>query len=177
MSGSTEWRTPPEFFAKLHREFGFNVDAAATPENAMVGNKGPCGERPALYCSRCRIGRYYTACEDGTKREHYGPGDVVWCNPPYSNVEPWLRVASETARIGALWVLLLAPSTDARWFHRFIWDAELNRPRDRVEVRFLPGRIRFIHPDPKKRVTDFKGFRPISGNMIVIFRPPLEARP
>src|SRR3990167_7712273 len=37
MSGSTEWRTPPEFFAKLQAEFGFNVDAASTAENALVG--------------------------------------------------------------------------------------------------------------------------------------------
>jgi len=67
--------------------------------------------------------------------------------------------------------MLLIPSTDARWFHRYVWDKRLHRPREGVELRFLEGRIRFVHPDPEKRETEFKGFRPISGNMLVVFHP------
>jgi len=161
MSGSTEWRTPPEVFEKLDAEFDFNVDAAATPETALI--------RPGYYSG----GRFYTAETDGTRREHYGSGDRVWCNPPYSPA-PLLYRFVETARVtsreqDALWVMLLnATSTDVRWFHNFIWDRELHRPREGVEVRLLQGRIRFHDelntPVPSPRYT----------NMVVVFHPPLR---
>src|SRR3990167_1455976 len=152
MSGSTEWRTPPEFFAKLHAEFGFNVDAAATVENALVipEVEGRCSR---LACNMAH-GRYYTAETDGTKREHYGPGDVVWCNPPYSPAALLYRFV-ETAALtsreqGALWVMLLNATTlDTRMFHDFVWDRELHRPRYRTELRILQGRLKFLEPDGK----------------------------
>ena len=181
MAGSTEWRTPPEFFATLHAEFNFNVDAAATAENALVkpicreGGPLPGGTwREDGDCWLCHkpIGRYYTAETDGTKREHYGPGDRVYANPPYAAkvCDRFVETAALTSREqGALWVVLLnATTTDSERFHRWIWDRELHRPRDRVELRLLPGRIRFYGelgtPIPNPRYS----------NMLVIFRPPLE---
>ena len=166
MSGSTEWRTPPAFFAGVDAEFCFNVDAAATAENALVDGV-KVGEEHWP-------GRFYTAEMDGTKPEHYGPGDVVWCNPPYSPaalVTKFVETAWKTSREqGALWVMLLnSTCCDTRWFHRFIWDAELCRPRDRVELRLLPGRLSFLKPDGSP------AGQPRHGNMVVVFHPALEA--
>ena len=167
--GSGEWRTPPDLFAQWHAEFGFNVDAAATPENALVVPETTwCNP---LTCNMAH-GRYYTAETDGTKREHYGPGDRVYANPPYAAkvCDRFVETAALTSREqGALWVVLLnATTTDSERFHRWIWDRELHRPRDRVELRLLPGRIRFYGelgtPIPNPRYS----------NMLVIFRPPLE---
>src|SRR3990167_9154786 len=163
MSGSTEWRTPPEVFEKLDAEFDFNVDAAATPENALI--------RSGYYSG----GRFYTAETDGTRREHYGPGDRVWCNPPYSPaplLHRFVEAAALTAREqGALWVMLLnASSTDTHWFHDFIWDAELHRPRGRVEVRLLRKRLTFLRPDGTPAGA------PRHGNTLAVFRPPLVAK-
>ena len=172
MSGSTEWRTPPEFFARLHAESGFNVDAAATPESALVIPKiGRCNHRPWNMAH----GRYYTAESDGTKPEHYGPGDRVFCNPPYSPaalVYHFVQTAAMTSREqGALWVMLLnSTCCDTRWFHDFIWDAELHRPRGRVELRLLRKRLTFLRPDGTPAGA------PRHGNMLAVFRPPLVAK-
>ena len=147
---SDQWRTPPEVFEALNREFNFNVDAAATAENALVG-------------------RYYTVETDGANLDHYGPGDVVFCNPPYDGltVARFVECAAISAEQGALWVLLLnATTTDTRWFHKWIWDARLHRPRGGVEVRFRPGRIRFNRPDGTP------GESPRYANMVVVIRPP-----
>jgi phage N-6-adenine-methyltransferase len=130
--GSAEWHTPPELFARWQAEFNFNVDAAATLQNTLVPD------------------RYYTRESDGTKREHYMPGDRVWCNPPYDarTVARFVETAAVTSREqGVLWVMLLNSCTDTRWFHRWIWDDQIHGPREGVEVRFLPRRIHFLRPD------------------------------
>lgn len=167
MKGATSWRTPPGVFEALHREFGFNVDAAATDDNALVIPHTPrCSP---LACNMAH-GRFYTADTDGTKPEHYGEGDRVFCNPPYSPASVlyrFIETASKTSREqGATWVMLLnATTTDTRWFHDFIWDRRLHRPREGVEVRFLKGRIAFHGvlntPIPSPRYS----------NMVVVFHP------
>lgn len=166
--GNTGWQTPRNVFDEIAAEFGpFDLDAAGahtayvsqvvahyhTPEGEFIWT--PDG--PSKVCD-----------DDGLARLWEGR---VFVNPPYRKVEEWVRHGRASAAAGALVVMLLIPSTDSRWFHRYVWDARLHRPRADTEVRFLKGRIRFIHPDPEKRVTDFKGFRPISGNMIVVFHP------
>ncbi|GAG69098.1 unnamed protein product, partial [marine sediment metagenome] len=62
-TGTTEWETPQDFFDKLHREFCFGLDVAASPENA-----------------KCPF--YYTEQIDGLKQD-WVCGEAVWCNPPY----------------------------------------------------------------------------------------------
>ena len=192
VSGSTEWRTPPAFFANLHAEFGFNVDAAATDDNALTrpshGHHGPlhvpiygAGDVPRCVCGAVPAanlgGRYYTAETDGTKREHYGLGDRIWCNPPYSPAPllyRFVETAYWTAREqGALWVMLLnASCTDTRWFHDFIWDDELHRPRERIQVRHRRGRISFLDENgelPRDKKGKPQG--PRYSNMVCIFHP------
>lgn len=173
MPGSTEYRTPPAIFEALAREFRFNVDAAASDENALVGQ----------WCDHGRLcesdhhasyghGRYYTAETDGTKRDHYRAEDVVYANPPYSPsalVDAYVDTAAWTAKnLGATWVLLLnSGMTDTRRWHNHIWDRQLHRFRDRVEVRYPADRVAFLRPDGKPST-------PRYSNMLVIFRPPLE---
>lgn len=159
--GNQNWRTPPEFFAGLDQEFHFTLDAAASHEDHLCKR----------YCTQDGTwdGMYDISPNDGL--DYNWAKHSVWCNPPYGNVEPWVKKARDSAISGALVVMLLAPAVDTKWFHKYVWDHRLHRPRGDVEVRFLQGRIRFIHPDPEKRVTDFKGFRPISGNMVVVFHP------
>lgn len=55
------WATPQRFFDELDREFNFELDVCATPENA-----------------KCR--RFYTKEQDGLAQPWTGR---VWCNPPY----------------------------------------------------------------------------------------------
>lgn len=160
--GNKLWRTPEVEFEKWHSLFNFNVDAAASREDAKVRSDGVDGEA---------FGRYYTEAEDGRKPEHYQPGDRVWCNPPYTYLLPWLKVARETSRDleDVLWCLLLPVSTDTRWFHRYCYDERLQRPREGVELRFLPYRIPF-DPPPGQTAPG-----PRAPSLVVIFHPREES--
>lgn len=123
--------TDPEFFARMVEEFGpFTIDVAAAPHNA-----------------KCE--RFYTIDDDGLAQPW--SGESVWCNPPYSDIGAWVRKAwgewlnpgdSEPPR--GIVMLLPANRTEQRW-----WQEHVEPFRDRsdeFQVRFLPGRMRFIRP-------------------------------
>src|SRR5207247_2384950 len=63
----------------------------------------------------------------------------VFCNPPYSTVDLWVRKAIDAASAGTFVVMLLPVRTDRDWWH------DLLEPNARI--RFLRGRQRFIGPD------------------------------
>lgn len=114
-----ERETPPELFEALHRRFGFTIDAAALPANA-------------------KLERYWTPDDDGLAQDW--TGERVWCNPPFSHLEDWVRKASGS---GAELVVMLMPAnrTELGWWQEFI---EPYRDRgNRLTVEFLRGRIRF----------------------------------
>ena len=172
--GFKEWQTPPAELRKQWERFHFTVDAAASEANALVRGYGDCycdeGEWCELEDTDSAVGRFYTLETDGLNPDHYHAGDRVWCNPPYdAAIIRWVRLARELSRdAGVLWRFLLPPGTDTRWFHRYIWDARLNRPREGVEVEFPDYRIAFIHPDkPEKK-------SPRASNLYVTFLPELK---
>ena len=111
------WETPQEFFDELNKEFHFTLDVCATPENA-----------------KCE--KFYTVEDDGLSQPWDG---VVWCNPPYGReIGRWVLAASVASGTrGSTVVMLLPARTDTRWFHDLIYQ------KDRVEVRFLKGRLKF----------------------------------
>lgn len=113
---SDEWATPPDLFEALAREFLFTVDAAASPTNA-------------------KCPRYWTAADDGLA--HPWAGETVWVNPPYSNPAPWVEHAAKEAQAGARVVMLLPAATGSVYWQSWVWPCA-------HEIRFLPGRIRFL---------------------------------
>lgn len=113
-SSSDEWATPARLFSILDQEFAFTIDVAASPSN-----------------TKCK--RFLTKEEDGLTLD-WGT-EVVWCNPPYSDVASWVeKVISATAR-GATVVLLVASRTDTRWYQTCL--------RYASEARLLQGKVRF----------------------------------
>lgn len=95
-SKSELWETPQEFFDELNREFGFQTDVCALPENA-----------------KCEA--FYTPEQDGLSQEWTG---VCWCNPPYGRqIWEWVRKAAESE---ATVVMLIPARTDTKWFHDYI---------------------------------------------------------
>src|SRR5204863_2425887 len=118
-----ERATAPEFFAPLHERFRFTIDVAATAEN-----------------TKCE--RFYSIEDDGLAQSW--AGERVWCNPPYSNIEPWIEKAALSP---AELVVMLLPAnrTEQGW-----WQRNIEPHRDRsvtpMRVEFLPGRVRFIAP-------------------------------
>lgn len=124
--------TPQYFFDEVNREFGFTLDVAADPGNAK--------------CSQ-----FFSVEDDGLAQDWRG--NVVWCNPPFSEIPPWLEKAVFEQRRGVLSVLLLPSATDTAWFH------DLALPN--AEIRFLRGRLKFGNT---------KGRAPF-GCILAIFRP------
>jgi len=118
-------QTSPEVFDPLHERFRFTIDVAALPHNA-------------------KLPRFYTPAEDGLKQSW--ARERVWCNPPYSDIEPWIRKAwAESADCGVIVMLVPANRTEQGWWHRQV---EPWRDGDHgLRVEFLPGRLRFIAHD------------------------------
>lgn len=112
--------TPWDFFTPLHERFGFTIDVAALPHNA-----------------KCE--RFYTPDEDGLARPW--TGERVWCNPPYSNIEPWVAKAHDS---DAELVVMLLPANRCEqiWWQR--WVEPFRDKPGGVRCEFLPGRLRFI---------------------------------
>lgn len=150
---SDDWFTPMKLFDQLYQEFFFTVDAAG------------CVGAPV---SRA-IGRWYDVKADGLKQGY--DRERVWCNPPYSDIAPWVERAliSIVSGEAELWTLLLPSWTDRAWWHDFIEPNRFGRTTVHVEVRFIRGRVKFGYPgNPEAKGKAQGGFDP---SAIVIFRP------
>lgn len=136
--------TPPEVFDPLQRRFAFTLDACALPHNA-------------------KLPRYYTPTQDGLTQSWRG--ERVWCNPPYSTIEPWVMKAHAEERAELIVMLLPANRTEQKWWQRHI-EPYRDRPGLDLRVEFLPGRLRFIkHGHDKVEPNQ----RPPFGCCLVIF--------
>ena len=115
MSSETDlWATPQDFFDELDREFHFDCDVCALPENA-----------------KCE--KYYTPEQDGLSQEWTG---VCFMNPPYGRkISSWVKKAYESSVLGGATVVCLIPArTDTAWWHDYVMKGE---------VRFIRGRLKF----------------------------------
>lgn len=115
--------TDPVLFAKLDSLFHLDLDAAAEPHNT-------------------KLPRYFTPEQDGLRQSWAGAR--VWCNPPYSDISPWVEKAWLECDAAQIIVMLLpANRTEQRW-----WQELVEPYRDRasypLRVFFLPNRPRFI---------------------------------
>lgn len=137
--------TPPELFGPLHERFGFTLDACASPHNA-------------------KLPRYRSIEDDGLTTDW--TGERVWCNPPYSNIRPWVEKAANS---DAELVVMLLPAnrTEQGWWQDLIEPVRDRGGRCRVE--FIRNRQRFIRADRSEIVPNE---RPPFGVCLVIFAPP-----
>jgi site-specific DNA-methyltransferase (adenine-specific) len=143
-AGPGDWRTPPDLFARLDAEFGFSVDVAADAANAC--------------CDRS-----FDAEQDGLAQEWRG---VCWMNPPYSRgqIGKWIAKAyAESRKVGCIVVALVHARTDTTWWHEWAMKA--------AEVRFVWGRVCFVHPVTLRRK------RCPTASVILIFRADSEGPP
>lgn len=102
------YRTPPVLFDPLHAEFRFTLDGASEPGNELL----PLASTAA--------------------RPIDWRGHRVFCNPPWSNIRPFVELAAQAD----LAVLLVPARTNAKWFHRAL---ELG-----AWPRFFLGRVKFV---------------------------------
>lgn len=115
-SNKCEWSTPQSFFDDLNKEFNFDLDVCALPDNTKCKN-------------------YFTPDINGLDQKWIGN---VWCNPPYGKtISSWIEKAYNSVNNGDcnFVVMLLPARTDTRYFHTYIYNKQ--------EIRFIKGRLKF----------------------------------
>ena len=131
-----EWRTDPILFQLCDREFHFNLDVAASAENALCFH-------------------YFTQKDNALKQSW----DIlpvqanVWCNPPFSLKKEFLDKGREEHKRGANCCFLVpgdAPETD--WWVSTVYDLVFPSPRTLLyrpeyHVRMLSPRVNYYTPD------------------------------
>lgn len=115
---------PAVDFAPLQARFGFTLDAAAAAHNH-------------------KLPRFYSEEDNGL--EASWAGERVYCNPPYSDIRPWLEKA--WAETGAPLIVMLLPAnrTEQGWWQDLVEDRR-DRADSPLRVEFCRGRWRFLKP-------------------------------
>jgi phage N-6-adenine-methyltransferase len=143
-------RTPLDLLAECRALAGvakFDLDVAASAAN----NKAV---------------HYITRERDGLATPWRGR---VWCNPPYSDIRPWVEKAWTewgTGNVETIAMLLPANRTEQSWWQECV---EPLRDGDPLRVHFLAGRRRFDRPGWEKPA---KGDRPPFGLCLLVWRTP-----
>ncbi|WP_053091889.1 DNA N-6-adenine-methyltransferase [Stenotrophomonas maltophilia] len=105
------WRTPSSIFDALHAEFHFTLDGASEPGNGLLP-LASTADAPISWT-----------------------GHHVFCNPPWSNIRPFV----DQAPWADLAVFLVPARTNVGWFHHAL---QLG-----ARTRFFLGRPKFELPD------------------------------
>jgi|SRR6185437_756283 len=114
---TVEHQTPKWLFDTLTSVYHFDLDAAASVENAQ--------------CSK-----FFTKEDDAFTKKWHEHGDYIWLNPPYGkDIGSWLGKAFIESLQGAVVICLLPARTDTKWFQHAAPRAEY--------VLFLKGRLKF----------------------------------
>lgn len=135
-----EWATPRDFVESLG--VNFDVDLAATSENKIT----------QLYLSKET---------DALNVNWRYLGKMLWCNPPYSNITPWVEKSIDLIKHkdNACVIMLLPASTDTKWFKLCA---------ENSSIFLLPGRLKFTNPNYEKAtVARF-------GSMVAVFNQNLK---
>jgi len=140
-----EFRTPPDVFETLNRRFNFNIDAAATSDNALC--KFYFTEEDSALADR----PWKTTREKGR----------IFCHAPPGMLSLFLdRADFELKRDNAEIVVFFLPAeTNARWWHKWVMDCSVflfrghlrepdtgkNWPKPMAVVVMRPERERQFH--------------------------------
>lgn len=164
-----QWATPLDVFAALKAEFDFALDVCASERNAK--------------CWLFITEQQDSICVDWRKylstfgwRNDYAPSADdrypawCWCNPPYSNISPWVQKAAWASRNSNLGVVMLVVAdASVGWFAEALQTVSeirmITASPKASGIGHHSGRISFLGGDGK----------PITGNnkgsMLLIWRP------
>ena len=116
-SKSNEWETPKHVFDYLNDIYNFELDAAATKENALCKN-------------------YFTLDDDSLKQD-WSKYKSIFLNPPYGkDIGKFIEKAYKESLKGSVVVLLIPSRTDTKWWHTYC---------SRGEIIFIKGRLKFVN--------------------------------
>lgn len=114
------WRTPPWLFKWLDRRFRFEIDLAATRENALLDD-------------------YYCHDDNALLRPWRVRAYRGFLNPPYSDIDPWVDKAIAEQTEGFLTVMLFPTCNGEDRYAKVFEHAS--------EIIDIIGRIAFLRPD------------------------------
>lgn len=164
-SGSGEWQTPPDLFARLHRRYAFDYDAFASHANTLchVYSTAEGTFRHAAWGTREVLDGPHIKLDDKTGLDADWSNARVFMNPPYGRgfIGKAIGKAMAERDRAAIIVALLPASTDTLWFHQCV--------QPYADVTFLRKRVRFVDP-----ATGKPGESPPGGSMIVVWRSELQ---
>lgn len=129
------WQTPRVLFNNLNNEFEFTGDVAADFNNALCSN-------------------FWTEKDNSLDQRWFKSN---WCNPPYSDIGPWVDKAEKEHKAGRTIVMLVPADTSVKWFKRAIETCN--------EARFISGRLSFINAETQKPVNGNN-----KGSVLLIWR-------
>ena len=136
------WQTPKFVFDYYNNRFNFTMDVCASHSNTLVENS------------------YWTEADDSLNQNWCM---VSWCNPPYSNIMPWVMKAIDESKQGVKTVMLIPADTSVKWFKLAFENC--------TECHFISGRLSFINAETQ---------RPVNGNnkgsVVFIFDPKSPVR-
>ncbi|MBD1228959.1 phage N-6-adenine-methyltransferase [Xenorhabdus griffiniae] len=134
------WQTPLPLFMALDIEFGFYLDAAADAQNTLCA--------------------HYLTERDNALECDWASYGAIWCNPPYSNIKPWIEKAAIECQKQLQPIVMLIPADlSVGWFKLALETVD--------EVRLITGgRISFINAETKKSVNGNN-----KGSLLLIWRP------
>ncbi len=133
------WQTPTWIYRWLNNTFHFDVDLAAAPHNA----KHP---------------KFYTKDDNALEKYWRAMGKTGFCNPPYSNIAPWINKAIKETKNGFTTVMLIPTPNGESYYQQALENAAM--------IIFITGRLGFWHPIEKKEI---KGNT--RGSCVVVFAP------
>lgn len=143
INSKEDWITPVPFFKRLNKKiyelYGkhFTIDMCASHKNA-----------------KCK--KYYTKKENGLLQNY--EGEIVFCNPPYSEKEDWIKKCYNDAQKPNTIIVMLIPSaTEIIVWHKYCMKAD--------RILLCVGRVQFWL-DGKK----IKKSGNTIGSAIVIFK-------
>lgn len=117
-SVSNEWETPRDLFDKYNKIYDFQLDAAATKENALC--------------------KSFFTIEDDALTKDWHPFKRIWLNPPYGRIiGKFIQKAYEESIKESVVVCLIPARTDTKYFHEYCL------PHGKIE--FLRGRLKFVN--------------------------------
>ena len=116
-SKNHDWETPKDLFSEVNREFNFDLDAAASAENAKVDS-------------------FLTIEDDSLSVDWSLKGRVIWLNPPYGRgIGQWIKKAYCESVKGCTVVVLTMVRSDTKWWCEWAMRA--------AEIRLIEGRVHF----------------------------------
>jgi len=143
--------THPLDFAEFEERHGpFTIDVAATAHNA-------------------KCDRFYDLDADGLAQDW--SGERVWCNPPYSEIRPWVAKAwTSYATTLGIAMLLPASRTEQQWWQQMV-EPYRDRGGSPLSSRFLAGRMRFLRPG---QTAVGPNERPPFGCVLLVWQPSVD---